>query len=281
MTEIWKEEVQYIADTPIRIVVDDQISVKRGRLMPHWHEEVEIDLVLEGSVYYNVEGLTYQLKQGDILVVNSGTIHSGRCSEGSSIEETSAEVMTLQINKDVFRYAKYEVPSFEVFLPKKENAEMRTVLMDIKSIYQRQDLYYEMALNSNVLKLCYCLLKNHTVQGKSLRSIDSANSEIKTALKYIEDHCREKLKLDDVADQLKYNASYFSRRFHQFTGFTFLEYLNRCRTTLAGQMLLDTDKTVSEIALDCGFPNVSSFITFFKRQYAQTPEQYRRSMQHN
>ena len=275
--EVWKEEVWYIDDTPIRIVVDDQISMVRGVLMPHWHEAVEIDCVLKGKVYYTVEGVTYKLEQGDIIVVGGGMIHSGRCSEGNTIEETAAEVMTIQVDKDVFHYSNYDDPVFEVFHPKENNAELLPVLMRINTVFQQQLPYYEVLLNSSLLELCYHLLTRQSEQGISNRSASSGNSEIKEALQYIENHCRERLSLEDVASALKYNTSYFSRLFHQYTGFTFVEYLNRCRTVEAANTLLESDKTISEIALDCGFPNVSSFITFFKRQYKMTPESYRKS----
>ena len=250
--EVWKEEVWYIDDTPIRIVVDDQISMVRGVLMPHWHEAVEIDCVLKGKVYYTVEGVTYKLEQGDIVVVSSGMIHSGRCSEGNTIEETAAEVMTIQVNKDVFHYSNYDDPVFEVFHPKENNAELLPVLMRIKTVFQQQLPYYEVLLNSSLLELCYHLLTQQSKQGISNRSANSGNSEIKEALQYIENHCCERLSLEDVASALKYNTSYFSRLFHQYTGFTFVEYLNRCRTVAAANTLLESDKTISEIALDCG-----------------------------
>ncbi|MBR3000591.1 MAG: helix-turn-helix domain-containing protein [Oscillospiraceae bacterium] len=275
--EVWKEEVQYINDTPMRIVVDDQISMARGILMPHWHEAVEIDCVLKGTVYYTVEGVTYRLEQGDIVVVGSGMIHSGRCSEGNTIEDTEAAVMTIQINKDVFHYSSYDDPDFEVFHPKENNAELLPVLMKIRAAFEQQLPYYEVLLNSCMLELCYQLLTQQSQQSGNTKVSNAGNSEIKEALKYIENHCREKLNLEEVAGLLKYNASYFSRRFHQYTGFTFVEYLNRCRTTAAANALLQSDKTISEIAMDCGFPNVSSFITFFKRQYKMTPDSYRKS----
>ncbi|MBR2701448.1 MAG: AraC family transcriptional regulator [Erysipelotrichaceae bacterium] len=277
VAEVWKEEVQYINDTPIRIVVDNQISMVRGTLMPHWHEEFEIDCVLKGKVYYTVEGVTYKLEQGDIVVIGSGMIHSGRCSEGNNIEDTSAEVMTIQVNKDVFHYANYADPVFEVFHPKENNVEILPVLMTIKTIFQQKKPYYEVLLNSSLLELCYHLLSQQSLQRKNNKTSNTGNSEIKEALKYIENHCREKLTLEDVANNLKFNSSYFSRFFHQYTGFTFVEYLNRCRTAAAAVILLDSNKTISEIAMDCGFPNVSSFITFFKRQYKMTPESYRKS----
>ncbi len=224
-----------------------------------------------------MEGTTYRLDQGDAVVVDSGVIHSGRYTGGEDAEETGATVMTIQINKDVFRYSGYPKPSFEVFLPREENAETRAALMEIRSVYTQRKPYFEVLLNSNVLKLCYCLLNHHALRKKGMRSPASTNSEIKQALRYIEDHCREKLRLEEVAERLNYNPSYFSRRFHQYTGFTFVEYLNRCRAAAAASMLLESDRSVSEIAMDCGFPNISSFITFFKRQYKTTPALYRRS----
>lgn len=275
--EVWKEEVQYITDTPIRIVVDDQISMVRGTLMPHWHDAVEIDCVLRGTVYYTVEGVTYKLQQGDIVVVGSGLIHSGRCSEGNTPEDTEAEVMTIQVDKDVFHYSNYIDPVFEVFHPRENNAELLPVLMKVKTIFQQKRPYYEVLLNSSLLELCYYLMVYQSKRGKSVKTANAGNSEIKEAIKYIENHSREKLTLKEVAKNLKYNASYFSRLFHQYTGFTFVEYLNRCRTTAAADILLESDKTISEIAMDCGFPNVSSFITFFKRQYKMTPESYRKA----
>ena len=278
--QIWKEEVKYIEDTPIRIILDDEISILKGKLPPHWHNEIEIDLVLQGSVYYIVNGTSYHVAKDEIVIVDSSVIHSGRCSDGSTVEETHAEVMTVQINKDVFRYANYTIPSFQVFLSKQHNAKLRAIMAQIKDIYEKKAEYYELLLNSEVLKLCYCLLINHSIQNETQEIFRHTTREIKRAIQYVEHHCSEKLNLGDVASFIHYNPSYFSRRFHQFTGFTFNEYLNRCRIDAASKMLLETEKTISEIGLECGFPSVSSFITFFKRQHQVTPEKYRKSYSH-
>lgn len=277
--QVWKEEVKYIEDTPVRIIVDDDISILKGKLTPHWHDEIELDLVLKGSVYYIVNGVSYRVDQDDIVVVDSGVIHSGRCSDGSTVEETHAEVMTVQINREVFRYAHYRIPPFQVFLPKAENAKLRAVMARIRTIYRQKQEYYELLLNSELLRMCYCLLTEHSDRDETAEPSGHATREIKRAIRYIEEHSSEKLKLEDVADFSHYNPSYFSRRFHQFTGFTFNEYLNRCRAETASRLLLETEKNISEISFECGFPNVSSFITFFKRQYHETPERYRQGSQ--
>ena len=275
--QIWEEEVQYIEDTPVRILLDDKISILRGKLPPHWHSEIEIDYVLKGTVYYLVNGISYCVSRDEILIVDSSVIHSGRCSDGDTVEKTHAEVMTLQLNRDIFRYAHYQRPAFQVFLPRSENAKLRAILWEIKTIYQQKPVYYELLINEQLLKLCYCLLTNHSAQDEKNDASAHATREIKRAIQYVEEHCTEKLKLEDVAGFTHYNPSYFSRRFHQFTGFTFNEYLNRCRTGSAAKLLLETEKSISEIAYECGFSNVAAFITFFKRQYQTTPERYRKA----
>lgn len=277
--QIRKEEVRYIEDTPVRIIHDDEISIFRGRLPPHWHNEIEINFVLKGSVYYIVNGVSYRVSQDEMVIVDSSVIHSGRCCEGSTVEETHAEIMTLQINKDVFHYAHYDTPAFQVHLPRSQNAKLRSVMTEIWTIYQQKMPYYELLLNAQILKLCYCMLTEHCVQEKKTGASYHMAREMKRAIQYMEEHSLEKLRLEDVANLIHYNPSYFSRRFHQYTGFTFNEYLNRCRTNAASRMLLETDKTISEIALACGFPNVCSFITYFKRQYQATPEKYRKQFQ--
>ena len=272
-----KEEVHYITDTPVRIAYDDQISIFRGKLPPHWHEEIEIDFVIKGSVYYIVNGTTYHVLQGEVIVIDSNVIHSGRCSDGNTVEETRAEVLTIQINESVFKYANYQTPSFQVHISNSESVEVRSIMMDILTIYQQKKPYYEMLINSHCLKLCYCLLAKHSSESKTMAESSKINNEIKRAIQYIEDHFGEPLTLQHMTVLTNYNTSYFSRVFHQYTGFTFVEYLNRCRAKVAARMLVESDKSVSDISYESGFPNISSFITFFKREYNTTPEKYRRS----
>ena len=275
--QIRKEEVRYIEDTPVRIILDDEISLFRGRLPPHWHNEIEINLVLYGTVYYIVNGVSYRVSQDEMIIVDSSVIHSGRCCEGNTVEETHAEIMTLQINRDVLRYEHYSIPAFQVHLQRSENTKLRSIMMEIRAIYQQKMLYYELLLNAQLLKLCYCMLTDHCVQEKKTEASFHTAREMKRAIQYMEEHSSEKLRLEDVARLIHFNPSYFSRRFHQYTGFTFNKYLNRCRTNTASKLLLETNKTISEIALACGFPNVCSFITYFKRQYQMTPEKYRKN----
>lgn len=276
--QIRKEEVQYIETTPMRVIHDDDISALRGELPPHWHEEIELDYVLNGIVNYTINGVSYRVCAGEIAVIGSGAVHSGFCHQGERIKDTHAEVLTVLLDARLFApFASGGRLHFKPLLRESENVELRDIMTELGIAYLRKDPYYELILHADAMRLCYSLLMKHRASDDAAGSVlTSSLGMIKTALRYIEEHCTEKMCLEQIAAIVKYNPSYFSRRFHQLTGLTFSEYLNRCRGKEAARLLRETDSTVSSIAFACGFPSVSSFITFFKRQYQTTPDRFRR-----
>ena len=274
--QIWKQQVQYIGSTSLHVSHDPAFGL-RGPLPPHWHEEVELDYVLNGSLIYIINGVSTKVSTGEIAVVNSGVVHSGL-----ELDDTPrAEVLAVLLDHKLFEpYFGGGPPMFKTLLSEPENEELRGIMTELGVAYLRKEPYYELLLMADAHRLCRCLLIRHRA-GEKEEEQPSAGTmrEIKTALRYIEEHCTEKLRLEEIAGAINYNPSYFSRRFHQFTGFTITGYLNRCRVKAAGRLLRETDAPLSEIAFACGFPSVSSLITFFKRQYQTTPDRYRRLMQ--
>jgi len=86
----------------------------------------------------------------------------------------------------------------------------------------------------------------------------------------------EKVTLADVARRLRVSESHLSREFHRATGLTFGEYLTRLRARQAREMLIQTSKSISEIALDAGFGSISQFNRVFRRIYGKPPSAFRR-----
>ena len=274
--QIWKQEVQYIGSTSLHVSHDPAFGL-RGPLPPHWHEEVELDYVLNGSLMYIINGVSMKVSAGEIAVVNSGVVHSGLELD----DAPRPEVLAVLLDRKLFEpYLGEKLPVFKTFLLEAENEELREIMTELGVAYLRKEPYYELLLRANALRLCRCLLIRHRVrEQEEAPPAAGAMWGIKTALRYIEEHCTEKLQLEDIAGVINYNPSYLSRRFHQVTGFTISEYLNRCRVKVARQLLRETYAPLSDIAFACGFPSVSSLITFFKRQYQTTPDRYRRLAQ--
>ena len=83
------------------------------------------------------------------------------------------------------------------------------------------------------------------------------------------------LRLKTIAERLNVNASYLSRIFHQEYGCTLTEFINKQRIDHSIRLLQTTNRTVVDIASECGIQDVNYFIKLFKKQTGLTPVQFR------
>lgn len=95
-------------------------------------------------------------------------------------------------------------------------------------------------------------------------------------LTYISEHYTEKISGADIAKHLGLHPAYFSSFFHRQFGIGFVEYLNTYRVNRSIPMLLRTDRSIMEIALDHGFSNHKTYATAFRRVLGMSPTEYRR-----
>ncbi len=102
------------------------------------------------------------------------------------------------------------------------------------------------------------------------------NRLIRDAMNYISSHFAEPLTLQDVANHLHLNPSYFSRVFKQSFGSSFKEYLTQVRIEEAKRLLKNTEYSLLDIAVATGFDNQSYFTNVFKKVTGLTPGQYRK-----
>ncbi|MDD5981613.1 MAG: helix-turn-helix domain-containing protein, partial [Clostridium sp.] len=104
------------------------------------------------------------------------------------------------------------------------------------------------------------------------------SSAIYPAISFIRDHPRENVSMKEMAELCHLSPSYFSRLFNRETGENFVNYVNRQKIELAKEQLRGTSKSISQIAGELGYLNVSNFIAVFKRMEGVTPSIYRQHM---
>ena len=126
-------------------------------------------------------------------------------------------------------------------------------------------------------ELCYAMIEILTAFMECMFPPAMENSRIvRDAMNYISAHFSEAVTLQDVADHLHLNPSYFSRIFKRSSGSTFKEYLTKVRVEEAKRLLRNTDYPLLDIAIGVGFDNQSYFTSVFKRLTGLTPKQYRK-----
>jgi two-component system response regulator YesN len=101
---------------------------------------------------------------------------------------------------------------------------------------------------------------------------------IKKAITYIQTHLQEELTLKQMADYTHLSTSYFGVLIKQYTGKSFVNYVNQIRIEKSLEYLRNTDRKIYEIADEVGFASLPYFNRVFKQVAAQTPNEYRKSL---
>ena len=99
---------------------------------------------------------------------------------------------------------------------------------------------------------------------------------VSDAMRFIATHCRQTLKIEDVAEVLNVSRRTLERRFDEVLGKTVYAEITRLRIDHVKRVLMDSDLPLATIAFDCGFSNASYFATYFRKATGISPGQFRR-----
>lgn len=105
------------------------------------------------------------------------------------------------------------------------------------------------------------------------------NDRINRIIRYVEQHYRERISLDDVGAVVQMSGSSVSRFFKHKTKCNFSDYLNNYRIDRVADRIIRSEDLISEICYECGFSNVSNFNRFFRKRMGMTPMEYRRKIE--
>jgi AraC-like DNA-binding protein len=92
---------------------------------------------------------------------------------------------------------------------------------------------------------------------------------------YIDLHFHEQISMKTLMNTFYISREHLTRIFRKYMGVTFKKYLDKVRTYHAYKLLIGSDLAITHIAMDCGFSDVRSFISAFRKIYSITPGKYR------
>lgn len=95
-------------------------------------------------------------------------------------------------------------------------------------------------------------------------------------LTYIEEHFAEDITVEELAGRIPLSKSYFMNCFKKATGMATIEYITQMRIKHACEQLVESDKTIMQIAFESGFRNLSNFNRLFKKNVGYSPADYKK-----
>lgn len=116
------------------------------------------------------------------------------------------------------------------------------------------------------------------VSDMNSRVKSSSHAAIREALKYIDEHSNEKFTLNEIAERVYLNASYFSLQFKKEVGMNFIDYIKQVRIEKAKELLKRIDLKVYEISETVGYQDYKYFSVVFKELTGLSPMEYRQKI---
>ncbi len=127
------------------------------------------------------------------------------------------------------------------------------------------------------VEICHALIRA-VVKAPLPRDRMTDRVEVNRAVEYLHSHLDEKITVDLLAEVAHLSSSHFARVFRKETGQAPMEYVNGLRLERAKKLLRAGDRSMSEIALECGFGSSSYLSSCFLKQCRMTPSEYRKGM---
>lgn len=239
---------------------------RNANFLTHWHENIEILHILKGSISVLTDANRVTAKKGDIVIINSNHIHSIQSLE--DVSEYYCLIIDKKLCEEFDLYTEEII--FQVLIDdKKASRKFKEITNEMIS---KKELY-KSAVKSAIMNLMIYIYRNYTIS-ESLLSKKSGNIKIemiKKSMKYIQDNYNKAISTSDIAKELGLSSPYFCRTFKELTGYTVIFYINLLRCTNAKRLFQTGKYLVSEVALLCGFDNLSYFSRTYKKHIGCLP----------
>lgn len=229
------------------------IHLSTGLTFPlHLHPQLELFLVLTGSSSVTVRGQTQVLGPGALALIFPNQVHSYTGGYADTLLRSHPE--------DPFLSGEKLHPNVPYAIQELER----------EARLQRESPVFgpliQLVLARALPQLS--LAKNSAADRRELTYQIS---------QYVGEHFREPLTLGTLARELGMNKYHLSHVFSEKMGQSFPAYLSRIRISCACSALAETDRSVTQIAEECGFESQRSFFRVFQQQLGTTPLQYRKN----
>lgn len=253
-------------------------SHPRYQMSYHWHMEFEIIRIIRGELLVTLDEQEITTCAGDLLFVRDAILHGGIPSdciyECIVFDLAALMTNTAVCHKQIQNILNHTFIIHNLFPA--SNDEIHQIVNTLFDTMRGKHLGFELTILGCFYQFFGCILKQkYYIETDSEPTSNSKRIlQLKKALELIETSYASCLTLEDLAREAGMNAKYFCRFFQEMTHRTPINYLNHYRVERACFELITSDQTITEVAMNCGFNDLSYFVKTFKKYKGITPKKY-------
>lgn len=250
-----------------------------NHIAAHWHQGIELSYTVTGSIdNFNIGGQHYKTYTGKILLVNTQVIHS---IDNQANFGDKAISLIFPYNYVISLYPDLNHQMIDLNEPDKFNNSQKIAYAKLQSLLTQ---FYWLThtdfnlKNLNLLtivnELLFLVLSNFTKEKPNNQQIGErkiyATNRLQVITQYVNNHYRENIHLQDIAQQCNISKEYLARFFKKQMEITVDTYLDNVRAQHAHYLLRSSTKNLTEIALESGFSSVRTMNRAFSNLYGET-----------
>lgn len=244
----------------------------------HYHNSYEIYYLCDGTRKILVQDRIYEAAPGDVVMFRPNIFHRSM-STGPHTRynvEFSPDFPAKYFTDTAARQMLRCFDSEFIRLSVSERSEFERMFERMQLEYENGGMFY--ITLAGILNLL-CTVAEKNVCGRHVIGEDTSKTtkKLRPIISYINSNYADIATIEEVARACYLNKSYMCRLFKREMGITVVEYLNNIKIQQACELLRNTEKSMTDIAMACGFSGASYFGQQFKRSMGRTPSEFRRA----
>lgn len=256
----------------------------------HWHDEMEFIYIIDGNSEVHIDFKTFTVSSGDFIVIPKGSIHYMAILMDSKISYIALVFSLSLIEGTTLDYSQISFINpiieskllFKNIITNKDNG-YTSILSSFKQLidsFNSRNYGYQLSIKSSLFNIFYTLFNENHIQiniEKEHYNDLIKVEKLKEVIKYIQTNYKNPISIKELADIAQYSEYHFLRFFKNETSKTCTQYINNFRIQKAALLLSNTSLSITEIAYEVGFGDVSYFIKTFKKYMCTSPNKFRKS----
>jgi len=256
----------------------------------HFHNCLEIGLCHTNSGIIEIHDQQLRYKAGDVTCIPRYIPHTTYSDKDTESLWSYIFVDPKELFGNLFCFTthKLESPTLDIhnyqFIMSKESyPKIYNLVSSIIEEITEQMFNYQISVKGHLLSLYVEFLRtqynnqHYPLPPLTKEKLDNI-SAISTALDYINKNYMQKISIEELANICHLSESHFRRIFHDNTGTTPLDFINRIRIDEACRLLRSTEASIISISEQVGFNSISSFNRCFTKLIGTSPSSWRKQL---
>ena len=246
---------------------------------PKWDSSFKLLFLLKGELSVFVGSRERHLYEHDITFISPFELHGGISTSNS------CKALVINVSPELWSILCPDLDKMDFSISVLRPNDRMSAYTSICSSISQIIYYSQFKGGSSNARICSAvgdiiatLTDNYSTGQTGQKLKDQNFSRIYDILRYIVDNYNHHFSLEDISKEIGFHPQYFSAYFKKQFGVSFIDYLNNYRIGRSIELLRDTDDSLLNIALACGFNNQKTYSNAFKKRHECSPSEYRKKL---